>query len=750
MGAHSNSRTSTASGIALALAMVALGAVEARAQQAIPSQVGDPIIIVGQRNSAGLRADSEIDENGIASYGVDTVGDLLTAIGSETDPGGEGPVILINGQPASGIDEVGDLPTEAVSKVQLLSRDAAATLGQRPTRRVVNVVIRPDHRQLTLGTTGRVATAGGGGQAEGSINGLKLEKGNRRSLVLRLSATDRLDEADRDILSAPDELAANRFKSLVPASLAASVNGTIAQKFGPSMASLTVRGERQENRSRTGASPFDPDRPLEQDGDSTALNAAAIANGPLGKWRYSLNANLGWRQSRTDSDRLDPLLIDPVVSQRSRSRSVNSGLLATLNGSPFTLPAGKANAAIRTEWRATRATSTAELVGPSPDLDRRIRRDDLTAQLTLQLPLISSKALGELGLELSGALRHVTASGALHDLGGALNWRPTERINLRAAINRSQIAPPPNALTDPIVTLDNVRVFDFIRQETVLVTYLTGGNRDLGVERRRTIAIGATWQPLADADLNLTLDYVGDVGRGGFAALPPVNADVQAAFPDRFRRDLTGRLIAVDARPVAFGLVRRQELRTGATFYRSFGRTAATAPSESGDREVAPALGAGWRVNGFITHQWTLQSERQARSGLPVIDLLDGGALGYGGGQPRHRVQFGAGVVHRGVGLNLDGNWTGASRIAAGTAVAPDELRFRSQMLLDARLFANLGALLPERPWAKGLRITLAAENIFDSQRRVVNSAGDTPLSYQRYLLDPLGRTVSLSLRKVF
>lgn len=753
MGARSHSSAGSAgqpSGIALALALVALGATEARAQQAIPTQEGDPIIVVGQRNSAGLRADSEIDENGIASYGVDTVGELLDAIGSEIDAGGEGPVILINGLPASGIDEVADLPAEAASKVQLLSRDAAATLGQRPTRRVVNVVIRPDHRQLTLGSTGRVATAGGGGRAEGSVNGLKLEKGNRRSLVLRVAATDRLDEADRDIVSAPDELVANRFKSLIPGALVASANGTIAHKFGPSMASLTLRGERQENSSRTGASPLDPDRPLEQDSNSTALSAAAVANGPLGKWRYSLNANLGWRQSRTDSDRLDPLLVDPVISQRSRSRSVNTGIFGTLSGSPFTLPAGKAHAAMRLEWRGTRGASSSDPVGPGPDLDRRIRRDDLTAQLTLQLPLVSDKALGELGLELSGALRHVTASGALNDLGAALNWRPTERTSLRVAINRNQVAPPPNSLTDPIVTLDNVRIFDFIRQESVLVTYLTGGNRDLGVERQRTIAIGASWQPLADANFDLSLDYTNNVGRGGSAALPPVNADVQAAFPDRFQRDITGRLIAVDARPVAFGLVRRQGLRSGATFHHSFGGVASAAPVAGSDKDASSALGSGWRVNGFIAHQWTLQSERQARSGLPVIDLLDGGALGYGGGQPRHQLLFGVGVFHRGVGLNFDGNWTGPSRIAAGTTAAPDELRFKSQMLLDARLFANLGALMPERPWAKGLRVTLAAENIFDSKRRVLNSAGNTPLSYQPYLLDPLGRTVSLSLRKVF
>ena len=746
MGGHRLTRAGLlgrASGLVAALCVAAPVAAQ-------DSRSDDPIIIVGQRNSAGLRADSEIDENAIAGYGVDTVSDLLGAIASETDPSGEGPVILINGQPASGIDEIADLPTEAVSKIQILSRDAAATLGQRPTRRVVNVVIRPDHRQVTLGATGQVATEGEGRQGEGSVNLLKLDGGNRRSLALKVTETDRLDEADRDILSAPDEFDANRFKSLIPQSLVASANGTISQKFGTHLVSLTVRGERSENRSRLGASALVPERPLDQRGDSTVLTGAAVANGPLGSWRYSLNGNVGWRRSRTTSDRDDPLADDPIFRDSARSRSVNSGLLGTLTGSPFTLPAGKANAALRLEWRGTRATSINDVAGS--DVSRRIRRDDLTAQMTLQLPLITSKAVGDIGAELSGALRHVTASGSLQDWGAAINWRPSERFTVRAAINREQVAPPPNALTDPLVTIDNVRVFDFIRQETVLVTYLTGGNRDLEVERRRRTALGVTWQPLADADLNLSFDYVGSVGRGAFAALPPVNADVQAAFPDRFQRDGGGRLIAVDARPVPFALVRRQEIRTGATFYRSFGRTSPVPSgggSSGGGSDDQPALGRGWRVNAFVAHQWTLKSERQARSGLPVIDLLDGGALGYGGGQPRHRLQFGAGVVHRGVGLQLDGDWTGASRIAAGTIAAPDELRFDSQALLDARLFANLGALMPERRWAKGLRITLAADNLFDSKRRVTNSSGTTPLGYQRYLLDPLGRTISLSLRKV-
>ena len=45
--------------------------------------------------------------------------------------------------------------------------------------------------------------------------------------------------------------------------------------------------------------------------------------------------------------------------------------------------------------------------------------------------------------------------------------------------------------------------------------------------------------------------------------------------------------------------------------------------------------------------------------------------------------------------------------------------------------------------------MTLAADNLLDRKRRVRDSTGATPLRYQPYLLDPLGRTVSLTLRTV-
>ncbi|MEJ8630412.1 hypothetical protein P0F65_12230 [Sphingomonas sp. I4] len=48
------------------------------------------------------------------------------------------------------------------------------------------------------------------------------------------------------------------------------------------------------------------------------------------------------------------------------------------------------------------------------------------------------------------------------------------------------------------------------------------------------------------------------------------------------------------------------------------------------------------------------------------------------------------------------------------------------------------------------MRATLGVTNLFNIRPRVRDRTGTTPLSYQPAYLDPLGRTLSFNLRKVF
>ena len=55
-----------------------------------------------------------------------------------------------------------------------------------------------------------------------------------------------------------------------------------------------------------------------------------------------------------------------------------------------------------------------------------------------------------------------------------------------------------------------------------------------------------------------------------------------------------------------------------------------------------------------------------------------------------------------------------------------------------------------EHPFLRGMRVSLSIDNLFDARQQVRDRLGATPLSYQPGYLDPLGRSVRLSVRKLF
>ena len=110
-------------------------------------------------------------------------------------------------------------------------------------------------------------------------------------------------------------------------------------------------------------------------------------------------------------------------------------------------------------------------------------------------------------------------------------------------------------------------------------------------------------------------------------------------------------------------------------------------------------------------------------------------------------------MTQGGIGARMTGSWQSATTVTAGTdAAAASNLRFSSLAVANFRLFADLGQLPPliKHRWARGMRVTLAVNNILDTRQRVRDGTGATPLAYQPDYLDPLGRTVKISLRKLF
>ncbi|MGN6277566.1 MAG: TonB-dependent receptor [Sphingomonas sp.] len=163
--------------------------------------------------------------------------------------------------------------------------------------------------------------------------------------------------------------------------------------------------------------------------------------------------------------------------------------------------------------------------------------------------------------------------------------------------------------------------------------------------------------------------------------------------------------------------------------------------------------GGSGRIQVAVYHTWKLEDTVHIRDGLPALDLLNGDTLGSGGGVSRHQVQGQLGYFNNGLGAQLRLNWQSGTQVNGGTTGSDDPLNFSPLTTLNLRLFADLSSQLKfvaKHPWARGMRVSLYANNLLDSRQRVRDANGNTPISYQPDYLDPLGRTVMISIRKLF
>jgi hypothetical protein len=166
--------------------------------------------------------------------------------------------------------------------------------------------------------------------------------------------------------------------------------------------------------------------------------------------------------------------------------------------------------------------------------------------------------------------------------------------------------------------------------------------------------------------------------------------------------------------------------------------------------------GRGGRLQLGLYHNWRFEDSVLIREGGPELDFLDGSAASNRGGRPRHEIELQAGLFKNGFGGFLFGSWQQGTTVRGG----PDglggtrgDLSFSPTTSLNLRLFANLGQqrkLVREVPFLRGSRVAIAVNNLLGTRPEVRDENGLTPLSYQPAYLDPLGRTVRISLRKLF
>ncbi len=543
--------------------------------------------------------------------------------------------------------------------------------------------------------------------------------------------------------------------------------------------------------------------------DSLTGRVALLLDGYLGEdWRWTVSGSYDRVETDTVTGRgydevpfqtrltaNDPAAnpfaaLQPAEFTRLPNDTANSvsQVLATelvLNGDLFDLPAGGVSSTIKfgADTRSLDSTS----VRSGVTTERSQSRDRFNGQATMNLPIASTRndvlpQLGDLSINFNAGYEELSDFGGLSSVGLVFNWTPIESLSFLASVSEEQGAPTIGQLNDPAISTPNAPVFDFATGQTVLITRIDGGNANLDSDNRRVTRAGLTFRPLKEGDLTLSSTWTRNVTDDQINSFPTITSELEAALPGRFNRDLAGNLISIDARPLNFARAERQDIRTGFNFSKAFGRPTpppTPAPGAPGAQPAAPAAGAPMvfrgpggggggprmggggrggrgsmqpgqgRFNVSIYHTWRLQDEILIADGIPLLDLLDGAATSARGGSSRHELSAQVGVFKDGKGLFMNANWRDSTRVDGGTG--PD-LNFSDLTTINLNVFIDLGAQagwVAKHPWLKGSRLQLGVQNILDARTEVTSSAGDVPLNYQPDYLDPQGRTIGLTLRKI-
>ncbi len=551
---------------------------------------GDEIVVIAERLPGQVQTDSppilELEEKDIAAYGATSIADLVAQLAPQVGSGrgrGGRPVFLVNGQRISNFREMGRYPPEAIRKVEVLPEEVAVQFGYPPDQRVINFILKPNFASREVEAEYGMPTRGGYSAQELEASILSISGPRRVNASIDYNRRSPLTEGERGIVqtTATDPAVAAAgldpadFRTLVSREESIEANATLTQGLGEmgKGGQFTLNGQVsrvvRDSLSGIDAVTLDPiDRHTAT--DTYALGTAY--NTQLGAWRLSstIDAN------RTDSDsRIDRQ--GGGGTDRSLSRTWSANPKTTLTGSPFGLPAGRANLTLDAgyDWDRIESTDTRTATRQT-----QLTRGNLNGGASLSLPLASRRegvldAIGDLSVNLGGGVDYLSDFGTLTDWNAGLNWSPVEKLSLQASVIARTVAPGLGQLGSPTIVDVNVPVYDFSSGQTVLATVTTGGNPNLKAETQRDIKLSANY----DLDLfdraNLLVEFYRNRSSDTTESFPLLTPAIEAAFPGRVTRDTDGTLLALDRRPVTFSARKSSRIRYGINI---FGRVGKASP----------------------------------------------------------------------------------------------------------------------------------------------------------------------------
>ncbi len=712
----------------------------------------------------------ELDSEAVASYGASNLADLLAQISTQTRTGrgrdGGAPVVLVNGRRVSDFSEIRDFPPEALLRVETFPEEVALKYGYSADQRVVNFILKPEFAAYTgeIEYGGPMSGARGDGQFQATI--LKIGKTGRTNLSAQYNRASAIFESERDIVQSAPGLAENR--TLLPSTEQLQLNSVANRSLGDTIgATLNLKFDQTESTSAFGLSTPASGDPLRlgQDVLTHSASAGLTVDGNIGKWRWTGTGTLGLETSRTRTDQT----ISPAPTRDTAfSRQFTANTALSVSGPVADLPAGTVTASLRAgfERRGFRSTSTRGGTAQQA----RLGRNDNTTRASIDIPLASrarsvAQPLGDLSINVNAGYRYLDDFGRLTSYGTGLNWSPARNFQFTASLAAAQGAPSQQQLSNPVVVTPGITVYDYARGASALVTIIGGGNPFLRTEKTRDLKVEASYDISKLDGLSLRTTYYRNRSANPLSGFPELTSDIERAFPGRVVRDANGQLLSIDRRAINYLATSSDETSWEINFTKQvgdvrgrqgFGAGGNARPGGGGRGGSGRLGGAGKRIQFSLKHTIKLSDQIRIAQGIPSLDLLNGSATGAFGGTPEQQVDFEGGWYNNGLGMRINANWQSGTSVngnplATGAAATP--LRFSPLATINVRLFINFDQrkrLVNDVPFLKGSRLRLRINNITNSVRSVRDGTGMSPLRYQPGYLDPLGRTIELSFRKLF
>lgn len=682
----------------------------------------DDVVVTARRGAADIPPEAELDPDEIDALDAYDIGEVIRRIG-ETRALGEAPVIIVNGKRMADPGILLGFPPDALTRVEVLPREAGALYGGDPSRRVLNIVLQRRFASRDGQLDAETPTAGGMSSLAADIRQGMIAGNSTTQFGVRASRDSALLETERSqyVEDHPGRAAV----SLRPSAEMVGANLALNRPVGEWSASMNLQAQARRMRSLS----LSGGALVETGQASRSLSMIAGLSGQLAGWSLQTS--------------LTALLSAASQSGLSDTESRQRSLAATLAASRtmFNLPAGPVSVSLTAQ--ASRSHMTSMLLRTW----RAYSAQDIGLSGTVSVPLWQPPSSGE-GTALMRLLGGMSASlganlrrsdgGRGSGLNAGLTWTLPPRLRLNGAWSTSTESVPDAQRFAPEYFGTAITVFDFATGEAATVLPILGGTPGLRPPRFDRLSLSAFLGPFAPWNLAMSVSLQQSSVLNSIGPLPAVTPELEAIFPDRFRRNGEGRLAVIDQRPVNFDSARTRILTS------SLGATFPLGGAMTGKRRDALRL--------TLNHNWQLRNTMRVHAALPEMDRLSGD----GGGLPRQQVDMQIDVRQGPWSVNTTARWRSGYRVRRESGRnGPDDLRVAPLGTIDLRLIYAPRRVVPtgngggSRRGA-GAQLVLEVANLFDRRPRASLGDGRKAPGYGHDDQDPVGRTIRLTMRNRF